>query len=68
MSKIVDFRHGLIIDKAERVLKAVNGDTHYILIVHDGADIPKPLRRASYVADSCIEDVRAILKELANNV
>lgn len=66
MSGIVHFRHGLTMEKAERALRDLPDNQKYIVIVYDGAMIPKASRQASYSSNAPDADVKAVCRAIAD--
>jgi serine/threonine protein phosphatase PrpC len=64
MAGIVHYRHGVAIEKVERVLRDATGTNQYILVVYDGVGIPKAHRCCSYVSNAPLEDVHKILAKI----
>lgn len=65
MNSIVHYRHAVAMDKAEKFLRTLPEGIEYILVLHDNAQVPRLDRQASFTSSSNIEDMKAILNEVA---
>ncbi len=61
-------RHEQAIKVFERASSAIPGDQKYVVIIYDGPSIPAWDRKASYISDAPVGDVKLICKAMAEQI